>query len=75
MKAFAAQRDITQGMMISSYFLNVRGKIFARFGRDRFVTKLSKARVDALAVAGKCVRFGPPEIARLVLRRRRGFCN
>lgn len=38
--AFAKQRDVTGGKMMSSYGLKVNGKIFAMFGRNQFVAKL-----------------------------------
>jgi TfoX/Sxy family transcriptional regulator of competence genes len=57
--AFAAYRDVTGGKMMSSYGLKVNGKIFAMFGRRQFVTKLPKARVDALVSAGDGKRFDP----------------
>lgn len=44
---------------MSSYGLKVNGKIFAMFGRRQFVTKLPKARVDALVSAGYGKRFDP----------------
>ena len=45
--------------MMSSYGLKVNGKIFAMFGRKQFVTKLPKARVDALVNAGVGTNFDP----------------
>jgi hypothetical protein len=46
--AFANYRDVMGGKMMSSHGLKVNRKIFAMFGRKQFVTKLPKARVDAL---------------------------
>ena len=45
--------------MMYSYGFKVNGKIFAMFGRRQFVTKLPKARVDALVSAGDGKRFDP----------------
>ena len=58
-EAFAANRQVTAGKMMSSYGLKVKGKIFAMFGRGKFVTKLPKVRVDELVSAGKGERFDP----------------
>ena len=44
---------------MSSYGLKVNGKIFAMFGRGRFVAKLPKIRVDELVNQGKGERFDP----------------
>ena len=57
--AFANYRDVTGGKMMSSYGLKVNGKIFAMFGRKQFVTKLPKARVDALVKEGAGKNFDP----------------
>jgi TfoX/Sxy family transcriptional regulator of competence genes len=57
--AFSRHRDVTAGMMMSSYGLKVNGKIFVMYGRDKFVAKLPKARVDALVDAGTGERFDP----------------
>jgi TfoX/Sxy family transcriptional regulator of competence genes len=57
--AFSRHRDVTAGTMMSSYGLKVDGKIFAMYGRDKFVAKLPKARVDALVDAGAGERFDP----------------
>ncbi len=59
MDAFAGKRDVTRGMMMASYGLKVGGKIFAMFGKGRFVVKLPKARVDALVGRGEGARFEP----------------
>jgi hypothetical protein len=58
-EAFARNRHVTAGKMMSSYGLKVNGKIFAMFGRGKFVTKLPKKRVDELVSAGKGERFDP----------------
>lgn len=57
--AFAGHRDVTGGKMMSSYGLKVNGKIFAMFGRQQFVAKLPKIRVDALVSTGAGKRFDP----------------
>jgi hypothetical protein len=44
---------------MSSYGLKVNGKIFAMFGRGKFVAKLPKARVDELVSGGQGERFDP----------------
>ena len=43
-EAFAKNRYVSGGMMMSSYGLKVKGKIFAFFGRGKFVVKLPRAR-------------------------------
>jgi hypothetical protein len=45
--------------MMSSYGLKVNGKIFAMFGGKQSVTKLPKARVDALVREGVGKNFDP----------------
>ena len=45
--------------MMSSYGLKVNGKIFAMYGRGKFVAKLSKPRVDELVSSGIGDRFNP----------------
>lgn len=57
--AFAKIPRVTRGKMMSSYGLRINGKIFAMFGRGRFVSKLPKPRVDELVHAGKGQRFDP----------------
>lgn len=57
--AFAAHRHVSRGKMMSSYGLRVNGKIFAMFGRGKFVAKLPKKRVDELVSGGKGERFDP----------------
>jgi hypothetical protein len=58
-KAFARDPHVTQGKMMSSSGLKVHGKIFAMFGRGKFVVKLPKQRVDELVSAGNGVHFDP----------------
>ena len=57
--AFAHDRHVSVGKLMSSYGLKVNGKIFAMFGRGQFVTKLPKQRVDELVSAGHGKRFEP----------------
>ena len=57
--AFANRRGVSAGRMMSSYGLKVNGKIFAMFGKGRFVVKLPKSRVDAMVTAGEGERFDP----------------
>ena len=57
--AFVENRDVSSGMMMSSRGLKVNGKIFAMFGRGKFVAKLPKARVDQLVEQGVGERFDP----------------
>ena len=57
--AFANDRDVTGGKMMSSYALKVNGKIFVMFGRRQFVAKLPKSRVDELVSAEAGKRFDP----------------
>jgi hypothetical protein len=57
--AFAKDRRVTRGKMMSSYGLKVNGKLFAKLGRDQFVTKLPKERVDELVSGGMGERFDP----------------
>ena len=58
-RAFARVREVKAGKLFSSYGLNVNGKIFAMFGREQFVVKLPKARVDELVSRGRAERFEP----------------
>ena len=51
--AFSNDRQVSRGKMMSSYGLKVRGKIFAMFGRGRFVVKLPKKRVEELVGDGQ----------------------
>jgi TfoX/Sxy family transcriptional regulator of competence genes len=57
--AFAKDRHVTAGKMMSSHGLKVNGKIFAMFGRGQFVVKLPRSRVDDLVGRGKGERFDP----------------
>jgi hypothetical protein len=57
--AFRNDRQVTQGMMMASYGLKVKGKIFAMYGRYQFVVKLSKLRFDELVGSGKGKHFEP----------------
>ena len=52
-KAFAKDRKVSGGKMMSAYGLRVGGKIFAMFPRGEFVAKLPKPRVDELVDTGK----------------------
>jgi len=56
-EAFAKVRDVSGGKLMASYGLRVNGKIFAMFGRGKFVVKLPKERVDALVSDGNAQRF------------------
>ena len=47
-EAFAADPFVEGGKMMSSYGLTVNRKIFVMFGRDQFVAKLPRERVDEL---------------------------
>ncbi|HZU08377.1 MAG TPA: hypothetical protein VFA02_00620 [Pseudacidobacterium sp.] len=57
--AFAKTPDITAGKLMSSYGLKVNGKIFAMYGRGKFVAKLPRQRVDELVASGAGERFNP----------------
>lgn len=57
--AFANVPDVSRGKMMSSYGLKVNGKVFAMFGRGKFVAKLPKKRVDDLVSGGVGERFNP----------------
>ncbi len=52
--------------MMSSYGLKVKGKIFAMFGRDQFVAKLPRERVDDLVARGEGIRFDPRRDGRVM---------
>ena len=56
---FSRHRDVVAGRLMSSYGLKVGGKIFAMFGKGRYVVKLPKARVDMMVEAGNGKRFDP----------------
>jgi len=58
-EAFAENRRVTRGKIMSSYGLKINGKIFAMFGRDQFVAKLPTGRVDELVNGGQGERFDP----------------
>lgn len=57
--AFLNDHQVTRGMMMSSYGLKVNGKIFAMYGREQFVVKLPKQRVDEMVSSGRGKRFDP----------------
>lgn len=57
--AFADDRLVSGGKMMSSYCLKVSGKIFVMFGKDRFVAKLPQERVDELVSGREGERFDP----------------
>lgn len=58
-QAFAKVADVEAGKLFSSYGLKVKGRIFAMFGRGRFVVKLPKERVDEFVKAKRAKRFDP----------------
>jgi len=64
--AFAKDRAVTAGRMMSSFGLKVGGKIFAMHSRNAFVVKLPKARVDELVSAKQGVYFDPRRDGRLM---------
>jgi hypothetical protein len=51
-QAFAKDRSVTAGKLMSSYGLKVSGKIFVMFGRGKFVAKVPRQRVDELVSGG-----------------------
>jgi TfoX/Sxy family transcriptional regulator of competence genes len=57
--AFLDDPAVTSGSMMSSYGLKVNGKILAMYGREKFVAKLPKPRVDELVSSGIGERFDP----------------
>jgi hypothetical protein len=57
--AFARHRDVAGGVMMASFGLRVKGKIFAMHVRGDCVVKLPRARVDALVASGAGRRFEP----------------
>lgn len=57
--AFLDDPAVTSGTMMSSYGLKLNGKIFAMYGREKFVAKLPKSRVDELVSRGIGDRFNP----------------
>ena len=58
-KAFANDRQVTAGMMMASYGLKVKGKIFAMWVGGQLVVKLPRQRVDEMVENGKGKRFDP----------------
>lgn len=52
-ETFAKNRNTSVGKMMSSHGLKVNGKIFAMFGKNRFVIKLPRKCADELVDAGK----------------------
>lgn len=58
-KAFAKDRNVTAGLMMASYGLKVKGKIFAMLVRGQLVVKLPKHRIDEMIEDGKGQRFDP----------------
>jgi TfoX/Sxy family transcriptional regulator of competence genes len=58
-EAFAKDRSVTAGKLMSSYGLKVSGKIFVMFGRGKFVAKVPRQRVDELVSGGVGERFDP----------------
>lgn len=57
--AFAKDRQVTCGKMMSAVGLKVKGKIFAMMWRGKLVVKIRKPRVDTLVSAGKGENFDP----------------
>jgi hypothetical protein len=57
--AFAADRRVTAGKLMSSFGLKVNGKIFAMCVRGDFVCKLPNARGEKLVAAGLGRPFEP----------------
>jgi len=57
--AFARNRSVTAGTLMSSYGLKINGKIFAMSVRGELVVKLPKQKVDALVSNGIGKRFDP----------------
>ena len=64
--AFAKDKKVTSGKMMASQGLKIDGKIFAMLREGRLVTKLPKARVDALVESGEGERFDPRGDGRLM---------
>lgn len=58
-EAFARDRAVTTGGMFGNVSLKVNGKVFAMVVKGMLVTKLPRARVDALVAAGEGVYFDP----------------
>ena len=57
--AFAGDPRVTSGMMMSSYGLKVKNKIFAMYGRGQFVAKLPRDRVLQLVREKRGQQFDP----------------
>ncbi len=57
--AFARDRNVSAGTLMSSYGLKVNGKIFAMLVRGEFVVKLPKQKVDQIVSGGNGRRFDP----------------
>jgi TfoX/Sxy family transcriptional regulator of competence genes len=57
--AFLDDPAVTGGIMMASYGLKVNKKIFAMYGREKFVAKLPRGRVDELVSRGIGERFDP----------------
>jgi len=57
--AFAKNPNVTAGKLMSSCGLKVNGKIFAMFGRGKFVAKLPRHRVNELVSGGIGEHFDP----------------
>src|SRR5262245_55151758 len=65
-KAFANDRRVSCGKMMSSVGLKVNGKIFAMLVRGKFVAKLPKERVDELVESRRGDYFDPRRDGRLM---------
>ena len=57
--AFAKDRSVSAGKLMSSYGLKINGKIFAMVVRGQLVVKFPKQKVDAIVSAGNGKRFDP----------------
>jgi hypothetical protein len=68
-EAFAEDPLVRGGKMMSSWGLTVNGKIFAMFGRNQFVAKLPRGRVDELVASGNGIRFDPRRNGRAMKER------
>src|SRR5438445_8791861 len=55
--AFAKEKNISSGVMMSSFGLKVNQKIFAMHWRGQLVVKLPKPRVDELVATKKGTHF------------------
>jgi TfoX/Sxy family transcriptional regulator of competence genes len=65
-QAFAKDPLVTSGKMMSSFGLEVGGKIFAMMVRGAFVAKLPKNRVEQLVSAKKGSYFDPRRDGRVM---------